>query len=62
MTIQNFDPIAGTVNDLVDFCERMEHTEGTPESDKKKEDKLMKTCIPCKKLRRPRVYGVISVR
>ena len=48
MTIQNFDPIAGTVSDLVDFCERMECTEGTTDPDKKKEDKLMKNCIPCK--------------
>ena len=48
MTIQNFDPIAGTVNDLVDFCERMERTEGTPDSDKKKEEKIMKNRIPRK--------------
>ena len=45
MIVQNFDPLAGTTQDLVDFCERMERTEDleAPIPTKKKTGKLFET-------------------
>ena len=36
MVLQSFDPMDGTIADLVEFCERMEATEEAPKNKSKK--------------------------